>query len=580
MSETGNLASKEELETSSKGLSDDAKTKSSEDAPTKSKPAKTHYPLSFWLAFAGLCFTGLVSALDGSVVSTALPSIIADLSGGDQYTWVVNVYFLTSAALQPLFGQLADLWGRRYVMIVATCIFLLGSGICGGSTSIDMLIVARAVQGIGAGGINMLIDMIICDLVPMRERGNFLGILFLFVSIGTTIGPLIGGILTDRTSWRWVFYINLPIGGAALLLLILFLQVKWKKEFSTIERLKRIDVIGNAILICSTYSILNALTYGGTKYSWSDGHVVAPLIVGLFGLIIFYLFELSPWCAYPVIPPHQLSHRTTAVALFISFMCMLLSFWAVYFYPVYFQSVRGSSPTRSGVQLIPFEVAFPVFAAVGGGLLTKIGRYKPLHMFFTGIVTLGVGLTSILGQNSNAATWAVFEILIGTGLGGMISTTLQAVQAGLPESEVASSTGTWSFIRSLGTIWGLSIPAAIFNNRIDQLSGELDPRIRDSFTHGQAYQHATAAFINSFDPQTRSVIVQVYVDALKRVWQISVVFAGIAFLSTLLEKEIPLRTEIETDFGLVDEKKSTEPEDEEKQVDENKPVDTQIVDTS
>ncbi|KAI9708167.1 MAG: hypothetical protein M1820_004121 [Bogoriella megaspora] len=555
--ETSNL-NEEQKHTSSATV--DGVDMQTTNAPAKSKPPKTHYPLSFWLAFGGLCFTGLISALDGSIVSTALPSIIDDLEGGNKYIWVVNVYFLTSAALQPLYGQLADLWGRRYVMIIATVIFLLGSGLCGGSTSIDMLIVSRAVQGIGAGGINMLIDMIICDLVPMRERGNFLGILFLFVSLGTAIGPFIGGILTDRTTWRWVFYINLPFGGVALALLVLFLQVGWKKTLSAKERMKRIDVIGNAILIGSTSAILYALTYGGTKYFWSDGHVVAPLAIGMVGLVGFYFFEVSPWCQHPVVPPHQLSNRTTAVAMFISFMCMLLAFWTVYFYPVYFQSVRGASPARSGVELIPYQVAFPLGAALGGGILTKFGRYKPLHLFSIGILTLGLGLTTMLDQHTHTAAWAVFEIFVALGLGGMISTTLQAVQAGLPESEVASSTGTWSFIRSLGTIWGMSIPAAIFNNRFDQLSDRIDPSIRNLFLRGQAYEHATAAFVKSFSPENRAVIMQVYVDALKRVWQISIVFAGVAFLSVFLEKEIPLRTEIETDFGLVEGKKQGDSE--------------------
>jgi MFS family permease len=439
-------------------------------------------------------------------------------------------------------------------MIMATIIFLLGSALCGAARSMDMLIWARAVQGIGAGGINMLIDMIICDLVPMRERGNFIGLLFLFVSVGTASGPFIGGILTDRTSWRWVFYINLPVGGVALALLVAFLQVRWKDDLSTKARLKRIDVVGNLILIASTFAVLWALTYGGTRYEWNQGNVLAPLVVGRVGLIIFFCWEVSPWCSFPVIPPHHFKNRTTCVAFFMSFMNMLVAFWVVYFYPLYFQSVLGASPTRSGVHLLPLEIAFPLFAAVGGGIVSKTGRYKPVHLFATSMVALVMGLSSILNQGTHTAVWAIFQILAGMGLGSMISTTLQAVQAGLPESEVASSVGTWSFIRSLGTIWGVSIPAAIFNNRFDQLSSRLDPSIRDSFTRGKAYQHATAKFIDSFEPETRKVIVQTYVDALKRVWQIGIAFGVITVLSVLIEKEIKLRTKLESEFGLVDEK--------------------------
>lgn len=425
----------------------------------------------------------------------------------------------------------------------------------------NMLIWGRAVQGIGAGGINMLVDMIICDLVPMRQRGNFIGLLFLFVSVGTTSGPIIGGVLTDRVSWRWVFYINLPLGGVALALLIIFLQVKWKKELSARERLKRIDVVGNVLLLCSTFSILWALTYGGTKYRWSQANIVAPLVLGFVGLAIFIVWETSSWCPYPVMPTHHFKNRTSSAAFVISFMAMLISFWFVYFYPVYFQSVLGDSPTMSGVHLLPFEITFPIFATVGGGIVSKTGRYKPIHFIAAVILTVAIGVSCILNQNTHTAVWAVLQILAGIGLGCLISTTLQAVQAGLPESEVATTTATWSFIRSLGTIWGVSIPAAVFNNRFDQLSGRFDPRIRGDFTRGQAYEHATAEFVNSFDTSTRDVVIQTYTDALKRVWQISIVFGVVTILSVLVEKELKLRTELDTEFGLAKRKKTKDVND-------------------
>jgi len=235
-------------------------------------------------------------------------------------------------------------------------------------------------------------------------------------------------------------------------------------------------------------------------------------------------------------------------------MCMLLAFWINFFYPLYFQAVLVASPTRAGVYTLPRAIAFPLFAAVGGVIVTKTGRYKPVHLISTATMPLVMGLSCTLDQNSSKVEWVFWQIFAGVGGGMMISTTLQAVQAALPESEVATSTGTWSFVRSLGTIWGVSIPAAIFNNRFDQLSTQFDPSIRALFTRGQAYEHATAGFIQSFDPATRAVVIQAYVEALKRVWQIGIVFGGITLLSVFLEKEIPLRTELETEFGLTDKK--------------------------
>lgn len=419
----------------------------------------------------------------------------------------------------------------------------------------NMLIAARAVQGTGAGGINMLIDMIICDLVPMRERAALMGFLFLTISIGTTIGPFIGALLTDHATWRWIFYLNLPLGGAALVLLILFLQVEWKREGTTMDRLKKVDFPGNALLIASTFSILWALTYGGTNYSWSSGHVVAPLVIGLAGFVLFFLFEMSRFCPYPVMPTQHFTNRTSAVGFFISFMCMLVTFWAIYFYPVYFQAVLGTSITRSGVLLLPITIGFPVFAAVGGAIVGKTGRYKPVHIFSGATFTIGVGVSAILNQNTHTAVFAVLEVIVSVGMGFTVSSTLQAIQAGLPESEVGSSTGIWSFVRSLGTIWGVAIPAAIFNNRFDQLSGQIDPSIRGEFTHGQAYQNANAGFVNSFPVEFRPAIIDAYVGTLRRVWLIAIVFTGSIFLAAFFEKEIELRTELDTEYWLKDGKK-------------------------
>lgn len=344
----------------------------------------------------------------------------------------------------------------------------------------------------------------------------------------------------------------------ALGLLILFLQVRWKNELSTWERIRRVDVVGNSILIASTFAILWALTYGGTRYTWRQGNVLAPLVSGLVGLVVAFFWEMSPWCKYPVMPPLHFKNRTSAAAFFISFISMLLAFWINFFYPLYFQAVLENSPTIAGVNTLPRAIFFPLFAAVGGLIVTKTGRYKPTHLVASGLMPLVMGLSSRLDQNSSKAEWIFYQIFAGIGGGAIISTTLQAVQAALPESEVATSTGTWSFVRSLGTIWGVSIPAAIFNNRFDELSTRFDPALRSFFTRGQAYEHATAGFIRSFDPETKAMVVEAYVEALRRVWQIGIVFAGITFLSVFLEKEIHLRTELDSEFGLEKKQKTSD----------------------
>jgi hypothetical protein len=208
------------------------------------------------------------------------------------------------------------------------------------------------------------------------------------------------------------------------------------------QRLKQIDVIGNVLVACATFSALWGLTYGGTRYSWNQVEVVVPLVLGFVGLAVFVAWENSPWCKHLVMMVHHFNSRTASAAFFISFDIMILSFWTVYFYPVYFQSLKGASPTTSGVDLLPMEVTLPIFAAVGGVFVSKTGRYKPVHIVASVLLTLPLGLNAMLSSTSPKVAWAIFEILAGMGLGSLISTTLQAVQAGLPESEVASSTAT------------------------------------------------------------------------------------------------------------------------------------------
>ncbi|KAL9120108.1 MAG: hypothetical protein Q9187_003342 [Circinaria calcarea] len=512
---------------------------------------KNRYGGRFWAIFAGLSLTALLSALDGSIVSTALPTILRELNVGDNYVWVINIYFLTSATFQPIYGQLADLWGRRWVMISTVAIFTLGSGICGGASSAAMLIAGRGVQGIGAGGINLLVDLIICDLVPLRDRGTFVGLIFAIIATSSSVGPLIGGALSERASWRWIFYINLPIGGVAMVILFVCLHVSHRSDSTFIARIKQIDWIGNGALIASTFSILYALTYGGTRYPWSSPNVAIPLSLGLIGLLLFYFFEKSSFCRHPVMPPRLFGNRTSSAAFFLTFQHTILSMWTVYFLPIYFQSVLGSSPTRSGVQLLPLVLVFPPFAALAGGIVQKTGRYRPVHQFGFALLVLGVGLCSLLDVNSNTGTWVGFQIIIAAGLGMIVAVLLPAVQANLMESDTASSTATWAFIRSLGNIWGVSIPAAVFNNRFDALLLRIsDPAVRAMLSNGQAYEHASRDFINSFEGILRREIVGVYTDSLKRVWQIGVVMAGIPFLVSFAEREIKLRTELHTEYGL------------------------------
>ncbi|KAI0436182.1 DNA repair protein RAD50 [Xylaria telfairii] len=520
------------------------------------KPKKFNKDPRFWAIIATLCVIGILSALENTVVTTSLPFIVTQLDLGDNYVWVTNVFFLTSAAVQPLFGQLANIFGRRYITLVIVSLFTLGSGIAGGANNAATLIAGRAIQGMGSGGINMIVDVIVSDLVPLRERGNYTAYVLLIYFVGTALGPYVGGAIIASTTWRWVFWINLPVGGVSLIMILLFLNVKHNKEMSFSEKIKRIDYVGNALLIAATVSVLYATTYGGTREPWSSWRIILPLVLGLLGLIAFVFLENAKFIKEPVVPPRLFTNRTSATIFAVTFLNSALLYWILFFLPVYFQSVLGSSPTRAGVQLLP-SIVIAIPAAIAAVLLlAKFGKYKPLHLAGFALNTIGLGLFSLLDENSSDAEWVIYQIIAAGGSGFVLNTLLPACQTPLEESDQAAATATWSFVRSFGNIWGVAIPAAIFNNYFTQLSPRIsDPAVAEMFAKGKAYESATAKFINSFPPDLKREIVSVYVDSLKYVWYISVVFSGVSFFLVFFEKQIKMRTELDTDFGIADEKK-------------------------
>ncbi|PWY96537.1 MFS general substrate transporter [Aspergillus sclerotioniger CBS 115572] len=488
----------------------------------------------------------MAERVECTVPSTALPIISRDLKAGESYVWFVNALFLSSTAVQPLYGQLADVFGRRWPLISAVVFFALGSGISGGASSTAMLIAGRTIQGVGLGGVNMLIDVVVCDLVPLRERGQVTALIFIVFS---------------HVTWRWSFYIGLPISGLTIVFMVLFLRVEYPKHTTFAEKLKRIDWLGNTVLVASVVAVLIALSFGGTSYNWSSWHVLVPLVVGFVGLIAFALVQVTPQlCPEPTMPPRLFANRISVAAFVISFLHGMLMYWQLYFLPVYFQGVQLSTSTRSGVQVLPTVIACVPAAIVAGGLVTKTSRYKPVQISGFTLIALSMGLFSLLDRTSSTGAWVGFQLLAAIGSGFIVTSTLPAAQAVLAEADVAALTATWAFCRAFGAVWGVSIPAAIFNN---QFAARLRAQNYSTLTSllqntGNAYQEASREFVMQFPAAVQPIIIDAYTVALQRVWQISVVFAGLGFLIAWLEKEVELRTTLETEYGQ--EKKESLPE--------------------
>lgn len=333
-----------------------------------------------------------------------------------------------------------------------------------------------------------------------------------------------------------------------------------------LSRLRCLDYTGNALLIASVTAILLALTYGGTRYSWSSWHVLLPLVLGFVGLGLFIAYESSRWCAEPMTPPHLFQNRTSAAAFYLTFVHSLYSFWVLYFLPIYFQGVQMAGPTRSGV-LLPTVIILVPAGLVSGVLLSKFGRYRVIHLAGFALMTLGSGLFILLDNESRLGLYIGLQFFGGVGSGLVLSTLLPATQAVLSEKDTASSTAAWAFIRSLGTVWGVSVPAAIFNSRADNLSWSIDDvSTRDMLGNGQAYSHASADWLSGLSNTTQSQVTNVFSESLRTVLIVLTAIAGVSVFIVFVEKEIKMREELDTEYGIsVPEKTATtaiEPRDE------------------
>ncbi|KAF2440901.1 MFS general substrate transporter [Karstenula rhodostoma CBS 690.94] len=514
-------------------------------APSEPKPSKKG--LAFWLVILSLCLIAFTSSLDGSIIAIALPEISTALSSGDQYVLVANCFLLAQTVVQPTFAQLCDIFGRRWPMIITVMIFALGSGIAGGAKSTTTMIAGRTVQGLGSGGIMLMVELIVCDLVPLKERGTYLGIVLSTAALGAIAGPVVGGAIAQR-DWRWCFYINLPICALVLPVLIFNLRIRHHK-ISWSQLITRVDWIGNIVFIGSMTAILVALFYGGTLYPWSSWRIITPLVIGAVGWAVFHVYESR--CSNPCVPPRIFKHRTTSAALYMMFTTSLALQLVCFFWPLYFLAVRGTSLMRTGVYFMPFMFILIPGSAVAGILCSKTGQYRWLHGLGFVLTTLGPGLNLLLTATTPKATWAIFQIVDALGRACILSTTLPAVLAPLTEEDVATATGMYSFLRSFGFVWGITIPSIIFNNRFDRMSWKiLDDAVRAALQGGRAYQLSTGVFLKTLPLDTQAQVFEVYLDALKSVWLAAVAFGASGLVAVGVEKHVPLRTYLDTDYGL------------------------------
>ncbi|KAH7069959.1 major facilitator superfamily domain-containing protein [Paraphoma chrysanthemicola] len=523
------------------------------DVPSSALSEEWTRGTGFWRSFMAICIPLLLSALEGSVTNTALPTISDALDLGTKFSWVATAFLLASTIFQPLYSQLGDLWGRKYPMMLAVAVFAVGSAICSGAQSGAVLIFGRIVQGLGTGGIDLFAETILCDLIPLRKRGQYLAIKNVVFAIGTTLGPLLGGVFAEH-GWRWCFLINIPVCVLAILIIWFYLRVGGGVkacDVSLKDELAKVDYIGSVILTTSVILLLVALSTGGTPLPWSHPTVAIPLMIGAQGLIGFALWERSKWCKYPIMSPKVFSNRTTNIAFALTTIHGFITYGFQFYLPPFFQAVKGSSPTQSGLEVMPTTLVIVILAAVGGPLLSFWGKYKPMHIIGFALMALGLGLCVLLKSSTPVAVWLCLQLAIASGLGIVISTMLPAVQVKLPESMTGASAGSWAFLRGTGSLFGVAIPGAIFNFRFTQLLPSISSAgARSKLDHGQAYQRASAKFTEKFGSAVKKEIEGAFTQSLNAVWVVFAALAVIGFILTWFEKEYKMRQELNTAYGL------------------------------
>jgi MFS family permease len=488
------------------------------------------------------------------VTNTALPTISDALDLGTKFSWVATAFLLASTIFQPLYSQFGDMWGRKKPLMTAVAVFAVGSAICGGAQNGACLIAGRIVQGLGTGGIDLFAEMVLCDIVPLRKRGPYLAYKNVAFAIGTTLGPLLGGVFAEH-GWRWCFFINIPVCLVSLVVIQFWLSVGGgiDKEASFVSELKKVDYMGSGMLTASVLMLLVALSTGGAPQPWYHPAVVAPMVFGILGLIAFAFWECSARCKHPIMPPQVFSNRTTNIAFALTTMHGFITYGFQFYLPPFFQAVKGSSPTQSGLEVMPTTLVVVVLAAIGGPLLSLWGKYKHMHVVGFGFMTIGLALCTLLSAKTTVGVWLGLQLVTAAGLGIVISTMLPAVQVKLPESLTGASAGSWAFLRGTGSLFGVAIPGAVFNVRFASLLPSITSEsARAKLAHGQAYQHATASFIRRYGdtPARKASIISAFTLSLKSVWIVFALIAGLGFCLTWFEKEYKMRKDLNTAYGL------------------------------
>jgi EmrB/QacA subfamily drug resistance transporter len=479
------------------------------------------------LIFAALLLVLLLASLDQTIVSTALPTIIGDLGGISKLSWVVTAYLLASTVSGPVYGKLGDQYGRKVVLQSAIVIFLVGSALCGISQDMTELIVFRGLQGLGGGGLFVTTIAVVGDIIAPRDRGRYQGFFGAVFGVSTVIGPLLGGFFVDNLSWRWIFYVNVPIGLIALAVIAAAFQAPRDHVPHTI------DYLGAVLLAGGLSAIVLYTSLGGTTYGWGSPWMIALIVAG-FALLAAFVFAEAR-AAEPILPLELFRNRVFSVTSAIGFIIGLALFGAVTYLPLYLQDVKGHSPTTSGLLITPMMAGLLITSIGSGQLISRFGRYKPFPIAGTAIMAIGLGLLSRLQVGTSTLTAGLYMLVLGLGLGLVIQVLVLAAQNAVDYKYLGVASSGSTLFRQIGGSIGVAIFGAIFANQLtSNLAGKLPPG-----AHVPASPNPAA--LKRLPPAAHAVYVTAITDALHPVFLAAAGAAVLAFLLSWLLREVPLR---------------------------------------
>lgn len=485
------------------------------------------------LVFAALLIDEAIASLDQTIVSTALPTVVGDLNGVDHMLWVVTAYVLTSTIAMPVFGKMGDLVGRRGLFVGSQVLFMIGSALCGWANDMAVLILGRAIQGIGGGGLLVLSQAIVADIVPARKRAFYLNAMGIAWALPMLVGPLLGGLFTDLIGWRWAFWVNIPLTMVSVVLCALFLPIYPKQR----ERSK-FDVWGMVTIAGAVVCLTLATSWGGVTYAWNSPVILFLLAATVVFGVLFVVAEKR--AVEPLMPLFLFKNRSFVLATVGGFIILFAMMAAMSYLPTYFQLAHGLNATAAGYMEVPMSIAYFLSSLLSGYLISKWGKYKKLMAISFVIATIGSALMCTLTCDSSVFLAGLYLTVLGFGMGLSFEVLVLIVQNEFPASVVGTATGATNFFREIGTTLGASVAGAVFTSNLTASLSRGLSDVTDAQSLGIDVNSLTPAFVHSLPDAVQRVIAASYNDAIVPLFVMMVPLCVVAGLMMMALKERPL----------------------------------------